>query len=263
MKEILVIGSSLPDAYHKALVELNNIDQIIECESQDKKTKQKECSMTVQVLKPLEENRISKLFYGGAYDLQRYLMEMIDGDMDCMIGKVESYPYTYHQRFAPYLKTAIIDELYREPVSRRAIISTRDNNIESGSKDPACLQSIQCFIRPDENGKSQLDMEVVFRSNDLPQAFFMNAFALIRLQEIIADTFNLPVGTYSHRSNSMHCYEKNFKALEKMASRINSNSYEDLDDLTYNYENEYLPDMIECANEIKTLFNQIKERHGV
>ena len=121
MKEILVEGINLPDAYHKALVELNKIKKHVDC--QDYNTTQIECSMTVHIKNPIAEPRISKLHYGGAYDLQKYVGEMVDGDMDFMIGKSPSYHYTYHARFAPYLQ-ATIDELYNNPSTRRARIYT-------------------------------------------------------------------------------------------------------------------------------------------
>jgi hypothetical protein len=60
------------------------------------------------------------------------------------------------------------------------------------------------------------------RSNDAPEATYMNAFAFIMLQKSIADNLKVDVGSYFHRANSFHCYEKDFKLLESYISSIES-----------------------------------------
>jgi len=218
MKEIFVQGHCLTQAYHRALSELETNGSIVGCS--DWNQKQKECAMTVHVEEPLAEPRISKLIIGGPYDLQRYVMELVDGILDFKINA--GWDYTYHDRFAGYL-SFVIGELKRSRESRRAIIAIRDNDVDSRSNDPACMQSIQYFIRD-----NKLDCMVLFRSNDLPEAFFFNAFALIMLQEKIAGELGVGVGTYTHRSNSMHCYEKDFQLLKNFAKAIVEKKTEDL-----------------------------------
>ncbi len=48
----------------------------------------------------------------------------------------------------------------------------------------------------------------------------MNAFALIMLQKRIADELGVEVGTYTHRANSFHCYERDFGLLDGYCERI-------------------------------------------
>jgi hypothetical protein len=48
----------------------------------------------------------------------------------------------------------------------------------------------------------------------------MNAFAFIRLQEKVAAKLGVGIGSYSHRSNSMHAYEKDFPLIEGYVKRI-------------------------------------------
>jgi thymidylate synthase len=226
MQEILVKGRNLTEAYHRALVELETKGSIIDCS--DWNQKQKECAMTVYIEEPLAEPRISRLIIGGAYDLQRYVMELVDGILDFKIGS--GWDYTYHNRYAQYLPF-VIDELKRNRESRRAIISIRDNEVDSRNKDAACMQSIQFFIR-----NNKLDCMVLFRSNDLPEAFFFNAFALIVLQEKVAKELGVETGTYTHRSNSMHCYEKDFPLLANYVKAIGERQS---DDLTYDYHDNW------------------------
>ena len=60
MREALVFGRTLPEAYHKALVELSENGEHSDCA--DWNTTQKELSLTFQVAEPLGEPMISKLF---------------------------------------------------------------------------------------------------------------------------------------------------------------------------------------------------------
>ena len=245
MKEIFVQGKNLPEAYHKALLELNNNGDVLECP--DWNQKQKECAMTVHIEEPVSEPRISKLIIGGPYDLQRYEMELVDGILDFRIGK--GWDYTYHDRFTRYMPF-VIAELKRNRESRRAIISIRDNEVDSKTTDPACMQSIQYFIR-----NNKLDCMIYFRSNDLPEAFFFNAFALIRLQEKVAAELGVEVGTYTHRSNSMHCYEKDFPLLANFAKAV---SEKPLDDISYHYKDDWDELMLSEIPGIQKLVEELK-----
>lgn len=228
MKEVLVTADTLPEAYHQALLELDENGSVVDCP--DYHQKQKECSMTVVIRDPLKEPRISRLIIGGHHELQQYVMEVLDGILDFKIGDGNCWEYTYHNRYCRQIPF-ILEELKRNPLTRRAVMNIRDFDIDSKNADPACMQSIQFFIRDD-----RLHMKVLFRSNDLPEAFFFNAFALIKLQERMAEKLELPVGTYVHRSNSMHCYEKDFRMLERFAEGIRTKQ---LEDLTYPYHGFY------------------------
>jgi thymidylate synthase len=245
MKEIFIKGKTLTDGYHQALVALEKEGSVIGCS--DWNQKQKECAMTIWIENPLREPRISKLIIGGPYDLQRYVMEIVDGIMNFKIG--QNWDYTYNARFEKYYNF-VVDELKRNSETRRAIISIRDNEADSKTSNPACLQSIQFFIRD-----NKLDQMVLFRSNDLPEAFFFNAFAFIKLQEKIAKELGIEVGTYTHRSNSMHCYEKDFKLLEGCVKAINEKSAEDN---TYSYEDEWEEMMNEEIPNIMKLVEGLK-----
>lgn len=134
----------------------------------------------------------------------------------------------------------VINELKRNPSSRRAVIDVRNNNEDMYSNDPACLQHIQYFVR---DGK--LECKVLFRSNDACKAAFMNMFALIMLQKKIADALGLPVGSYTHRANSFHCYERDFDLLKGYVDRIATG---DVDDLCYDYEGDW-DELMEEAKE--------------
>lgn len=251
MNELLVSGTSLPEAYHKSLSALKNEGEHTPCA--DYNTNQLECSMTMVVKEPLSEPMISRLFIGGFRELEQYRQEMLDGILDFEIDR-GNWEYTYHSRMAEQIPF-IIRDLKRNPSSRRAVIDIRDWRHDSaeGNENPACLQHIQYFIR---DGK--LHCKVLFRSNDACKATFMNAFALIMLQKRIADELGVEMGTYSHRANSFHCYEKDFPMLDGYVKRIES--AEDISDLTYDYEDVWKPMMEAAQPEIAAMVEELKNR---
>lgn len=244
MLELTAFGETLPKAYHQALYLLEKCGQEVDCP--DYNTKTKELSITMVVQKPLAEPMISKCFIGDPESLEQYRMEMLDGILDFEVGK-GNWDYTYHLRYQDQIGF-VVDELRRNPDSRRAVMMIRDKIMDMYSDDPACLQHIQYFIR---NGK--LDCQVLFRSNDACKATFMNAFALIMLQKKIADELGIEVGTYTHRANSFHCYQRDYHLLEGYVERTEDNpmafSYKgDWDELM----EEARPDILKKVEELKT-----------
>lgn len=224
MQDFKVVGDSLPEAYHRALWLLNEM-KIVPCP--DWNTNQKECSMTMHILHPLQEPMISRLSYCDPHSLEQYRLEMLDGILDFEVEEGK-WAYTYHQRYADQYQF-IIDELRRNPWSRRAVMDIRRPE-DMGSEDPACWQHVQYFIRD-----GRLDCMVLFRSNDACKAAFMNAFALIMLQKKIADELGVVVGTYTHRANSFHCYERDFALLDGYVDRIHDLLHCDTEDLCFDY----------------------------
>jgi thymidylate synthase, methanogen type len=97
----------------------------------------------------------------------------------------------------------IIEKLKANPESRRAVAVTWCPPVDDGLKDCPCLQLVQCVVR---DGK--LDMKVVFRSNDMLSASGSNMYALVKLQEFIAENVGVPVGKYAHISLVPHVYYK-------------------------------------------------------
>ena len=249
VSEKFVNGRTLPEAYHKALCELAGDGQIYPCD--DWNTTQKEVSMTMIVEEPLAEPMISKLFIGGPRELEQYRQEMLYGILDFEVER-GNWAYTYHQRMEEQIPF-VIGELKRNPSSRRAVILIRDWRIDAASDDPACLQHIQYFIR-----EGRLHSKVLFRSNDACKATFMNAFALIMQQKMIADELGVEVGTYTHRANSFHCYEKDFDMLDGYVKRIEEAA--DDDDVCFEYEDDWKELMEMYQPEIARTVEELKNR---
>lgn len=240
MNEMIVHGDTLPDAYHEALCWLKTYGLNVPCP--DYNTEQKELSMTIVVNHPTKEPRISRCFIGGPADLQQYVREMLDGILDFEVEK-GNWKYTYHKRMVSFEGLDqiqyVITELKRNPDSRRACITLRTPE-DLYSDDPACLQHIQYFIR-----EGELHCKVLFRSNDACKATFMNAFALVCLQERIAQALGVKVGSYTHRANSFHCYKADYDKLEVYVRHIREHR-----DLFYNYAGDWDEQMAEANADI-------------
>ena len=240
MEHFLIEANTLPEAYHKSLLHLHNWG--VEAGN----TREIFCIMRCR--NPLQEPRISRCMFGGPYDLERYRQEMLDGILDFEVER-GNWVYTYHQRFAPYLEYCI-NELRRDPDSRRAVISVRDNEADTKTSDPACLQSIAYRLR---DGK--LDCTAMFRSNDAVKAAFMNMFALVCLQERVANALGVEVGEYTHIALSYHVYAQDYALLDGYARRLFTSR-----DNTYNYKGEYDEMMDEVKPDIAALVNLLKEK---
>ena len=245
MEEALVRGRTLPEAYHESLRVLHELGEISPCP--DYNTNQKELSMTLCVTEPLGEPMISKLFIGGYRELEQYRQEMLDGILDFEIER-GNWAYTYHSRMEGQVDF-VLRELRRNPDSRRAVIDVRDWKKDAASDDPACLQHLQYFIRA-----GALHCKVLFRSNDACKATFMNAFALIMLQKRIADELGVELGSYTHRANSFHCYEKDFPMLEGYVRRMDEGG------VTYDYAGEWEDMMAEARPEIAEAVEKLKRQ---
>ena len=245
MFELFVKGATLPEAYHNALAALHGSHEELPCP--DYNTRQKEASLTFLVESPLSEPMVSKLFIGDPRSLEQYRQEMLDGilDFEVAMGK---WDYTYHLRMQDQLP-GIIDELRRCPESRRAVVTTREKS-ELASESPACMQHLQYFIRG-----GALHCKVLFRSNDATKAAFMNAFALIMLQKRIAEAVGVPVGTYTHRANSFHVYERDYDMFEGYVRRVKSGG-----ELAFDYAGDWEDLMEEAKAGIAAMVEELRTR---
>lgn len=246
MLELLNRAYTLPDAYYDALFDLWAHGEISEVP--DYNTWQKELSMTFCVKRPLTEPMISGLIPCGPRELEQYRQEVLDGILDFEVAR-GNWHYTYHMRMADQFEF-IINELKRNPDSRRAVIDVRDKVADMASDSPACLQHIQYFIRG-----GALHCKVLFRSNDAVKATFMNAFALIMLQKRFADELGVKMGTYTHRANSFHVYEKDWPLLEAYIGAIRKGKTNDI-----HYEGDWKEQMEEEKAGIAESIRILQER---
>ena len=108
--------------------------------------------------------------------------------------------------------TSIIERLKANPSSRRAIAVTWVAEHDMYSRDPPCLQFIQCLVRD-----RKVNLHAVFRSHDMAGGWGPNAYALQELKTHIVGALNGPnpdpktmyvVGYLETYSVSAHIYLK-------------------------------------------------------
>lgn len=104
------------------------------------------------------------------------------------------------------------NELKRDSDSRRAVIHIHTpEDSRSAVKDVPCTLSIQFLIRC-----NQLHMIVNMRSSDLILGITYDIPAFTLFQELMALELGVGIGTYTHISNSLHIYERDFKMCEEI-----------------------------------------------
>jgi thymidylate synthase len=101
----------------------------------------------------------------------------------------------------------VIDELKRDPLSRRAVISIYDGKEHEQYKyDTPCTLELIFNLNGDK-----LNMSVLMRSNDLWFGFCNDQYCFSKLQGLIADALEKGVGYYYHYAADLHLYNKNIK----------------------------------------------------
>jgi thymidylate synthase len=98
----------------------------------------------------------------------------------------------------------VIALLRRKPDSRRAVIVLFDpSDIADDHKDIPCTCTLQFMIR-----RRRLHMFTSMRSNDAFIGLPHDLFSFTMLQEIVARSLGVELGTYKHAIGSLHLYEE-------------------------------------------------------
>lgn len=108
----------------------------------------------------------------------------------------------------------VIETLKVSDSSRRAVIQLfrgedLADNIERRREDLPCTCTLQFTVR-----NHQLNMMVMMRSNDAFLGLPHDVFAFTMLQELVARSLGVEVGTYKHAVGSLHLYTKDTSAIE-------------------------------------------------
>ena len=107
---------------------------------------------------------------------------------------------------------SVVSSLRRDPDSRRAvftILSGDDVNVPESVGIP-CTVSLQVLVR---DGK--LSMHTMMRSCDAYRGLPYDFFFFTLLQELIATTLGLEIGSYTHSAASAHIYESDVARAER------------------------------------------------
>ncbi len=150
--------------------------------------------------------------------------------------EVTQWPYCYHQRLAAYPRPdgssidqleVALDRLVRNPISRRAVATTRVPEIDMYlSADLPCLSEIQLRAVEDGRGGLVLNMHAEWRSRDLYKAWGDNLIGITSLQARLAARLaeksgrEVVVGPYSESNGSLHIYGQDYhgKGMDRFFS---------------------------------------------
>jgi hypothetical protein len=110
----------------------------------------------------------------------------------------------------------VINKLRRDPDTRQAVITLWDPALDNQprKKDYPCTVALTF-----EMHGGQLAMTTVMRSNDVWRGLPYDMFQFTQLQWTIANLMELHPGFYRHVALSLHAYEDDWPALEKVDVR--------------------------------------------
>jgi thymidylate synthase len=129
-----------------------------------------------------------------------------------------AYGYRWRNHFGHDQLIWIINHLRAFPQSRRAVLQMFDPEVDQdwivgASRDIPCNTGIYFEIVD-----NQLNMTVTCRSNDMIWGCYgSNVVHMSMLQEFIADSLGIAVGTYTQFSNNFHIYERHWNLLENVS----------------------------------------------
>ena len=124
-----------------------------------------------------------------------------------------AYGYIMQKKFGFNQVEKVIELLSNDRDSRRAVINLNTPNekvIETN--DEPCTIGLQFYVRHDA-----LFCTCMMRSNDIWYGFPYDVAFFTELQKYIADGLGLEYGSYTHFVVSMHAYDRNWQAIQKIA----------------------------------------------
>jgi hypothetical protein len=209
----------------------------------------KDARVTIRIREPFGQPRFPALSY---CERGKYIAEFLGvknhlvvpyRELVRMIREGEEFeatqwPYCYHQRLTAYPRAdgttidqldLILDKLARDPITRRAVATTRVPEIDLFmAADMPCLGEVQLRAIEDSQGRLLLNLHAVWRSRDLYKAWGDNLIGITNLQARLAARLaqksgrEVLVGPYSESSGSLHLYGQDYlsKGMDKFFTRF-------------------------------------------
>ena len=252
---IHVVGKTLPEVWEKAV--LRTWQEGTEARTQydlESSPPSRDATAVMVIESPLAEPRIHRSFPAGLEELEIYKQEVVYGVHDSWIDPLDKkWSYTYHQRLfnydvirdfadshegGPFGAIDQIQNVVNEIVAcfytRRAQAITWMPTVDPGHEDPPCLQRIWARLLPGNDGQYLLNMNTHWRSRDAYKAAFMNLYAFIDLQRLIAEEISeksgerVVPGRHVDISDSFHIYGSYFEDFQtRFLALLKKRSFEE------------------------------------
>jgi len=131
--------------------------------------------------------------------------------------QIPGIAYTYGQRLRDYEGVDqiqnIIELIKNRPFSKKMVAFTANIKEDWGEVtkgDTPCLTQVLCSIQ-----EGQLIVTTHFRSQDMVHGWPRNVFSLRKLQKLIADESDYPMGAFVMITHSAHIYSDDYELVEK------------------------------------------------
>ena len=123
-----------------------------------------------------------------------------------------AYGYIIKYKFGFDQLECVINELRRNPDSRRAVININTPSMyRMVTRDTQCTMFLHYYIR-----NNKLCSTATMRSNDFIKGLTFDITYFTELQKYIAHRLGLECGTYTHFDTSFHTYDADKELLEKI-----------------------------------------------
>ncbi len=251
-----VEAGSIPDAYYEALKAVHFGGHVLRTQYDRKDSDGnfidppgRDARVTIRIRDPFAQPRYPVLSY---CERGKYIAEFLGAKDHLVVPYSEllrrvrqgeefeatEWPYCYHQRLTAYPRSdgttmdqleLILDKLARDPITRRAVATTRVPEIDLFmASDMPCLGEVQLRSIQDEQGRLVLNMHAMWRSRDLFKAWGDNLIGITNLQARLAARLaektgrEVLVGPYSESNGSLHIYGQDYKSkgMDKFFTRF-------------------------------------------
>lgn len=248
----IIKADTLAEAWEKSVIEMMENGQERFVQAPDYLTSQMDSPFFILVETPLKEPRLHEKTPIEREQAMEYSRQLIHGIGDDT--KENSFDYTYHSRLRWYPECEVradwpnivreqdiektidkicggkciakpmdqvqvaIDTLKKDPTRRSIVMMTwipsRDS-IKFGPKREKSGSPCIAYIQP-QIVENKLHFFVVMKTNDLFNAWPLNAFGMTELQKYMAEQIGVEVGTYTHFSVSMNIYQDMYESAREL-----------------------------------------------
>lgn len=131
--------------------------------------------------------------------ISSYRQDAVEGILE---GAYGPRLYRMHGRIDQFAN--VVRQLRLKPDSKRAVIQLFDaGDIAIEKKEVPCTTALQFLLR-----EGKLNLVATMRSNDAFYGLPHDVFCFTMLQEMVARTLDVELGTYYHFAGSLHVYDE-------------------------------------------------------